>query len=454
MTELDGAKATGGGRVGRVMLLLFAVGFAAPVVYALLNFDHYSKAPTNLWFVVWVLLPVLALGSALGAWLARPARRAEIAMMLVSLIFSLYLVEGAITWIGSQAPSADFDTRTKLELIQDFAEQGVKAYPTIFPAAVLKRQSDGVVRSALSAELGPLGGISNTTTIVCNETGEYLVYVADEHGFHNPGGLWAQSSIDVAAVGDSFTHGYCVASGDNYVARIREQFPATLNLGQSGNGPLLNLASIIEYLPDFAPQHVLWFHFEGNDFTNLELERESPLLMRYLRGDARQDLRSRQAEIDAAYIEYIEPRMQQNSRARRRGKAIRYFVKLTQLRSLLNLTFGYEISPYSELFAEVLDKANTTVESWGGRLHLVFLPGANRYRIGGQDPRENATRESVLATARDLGIPIIDIHEVFSAHPDAASLFARNQGTPMGGHFTVESNALVAAAVLDALRQP
>ena len=58
----------------------------------------------------------------------------------------------------------------------------------------------------------------------------------------------------------------------------------------------------------------------------------------------------------------------------------------------------------------------------------------------------------MLATARELGIPVIDIHEVFSAHPDPASLFARNQGTPMGGHFTAESNALVAAAGHDALR--
>ncbi len=445
------------GRASRFVLAAFAVVFAAPVVYAILNYSHYGKAPTNLWYVVWVILPILAVACGLLAWLARPARRAEIALLLISCIVGLYLVEGVITWLGSIAPAGDFDRRSKLEVIRDLAEEGTAAYPLVWPAAMLKEHPDGVVRSALrdgDAELLPLGGISNRTTIACNESGEYLIYVADEHGFHNQPGAWNLQTLDVAAVGDSFTHGFCVASDENYVALIREQFPATLNLGQSGNGPLLNLAAIREFLPELKPRHVLWFHFEGNDFTDLETELRSPLLMRYLQEDFRQDLRARQETVDSAYIRYIEARMKQHQDAGRRSdKAIRYFVKLTRLRSLLNLTFGYEISPYAKPFAEILANARRTVESWGGQLHFVFVPGANRYRAAGPDARETATRNQVLAKVGELGIPIIDIHEIFARQLDPSSFYARNHGTPMGGHFTRESNRLVANAVLDALNK-
>ena len=67
------------------------------------------------------------------------------------------------------------------------------------------------------------------------------------------------------AVGDSFTHGACVPSEDNFVGVIRADHPATANLGMDSNGPLLMLASLKEYALRFRPKTVLWFYFEGND---------------------------------------------------------------------------------------------------------------------------------------------------------------------------------------------
>jgi len=89
-----------------------------------------------------------------------------------------------------------------------------------------------------------------------------------DHDFHNPAGIW-ESKPNIAAVGDSFAHGACVDSESNFVNRIRQRYPNTLNLGMGGNGPLLALAGIQEYLADLEPKLVLWFFFDGNDLDEV-----------------------------------------------------------------------------------------------------------------------------------------------------------------------------------------
>jgi lysophospholipase L1-like esterase len=118
----------------------------------------------------------------------------------------------------------------------------------------------------------------------CNEAGKYVIYESDEHGFHNPKGIWGTNSLDIVALGDSFTQGSCVASDENFVSVIREHYPKTLNLGMSGQGPLNTLATLKDYVQALKPNVVLWFFFEGNDVADLFYERQSPLLMRYLDG--------------------------------------------------------------------------------------------------------------------------------------------------------------------------
>ena len=69
------------------------------------------------------------------------------------------------------------------------------------------------------------------TTVHCNESGQYNIYDADEHGFNNPRGLHGQAPLQVALLGDSFTHGACVPREASVAGRVRAAFPATLNLG-------------------------------------------------------------------------------------------------------------------------------------------------------------------------------------------------------------------------------
>src|SRR5262249_34116317 len=204
----------------------------------------------------------------------------------------------------------EIDTRGGFEVLADLRKQGVDAVPIITPSNHLfVEQPDGSIKSVINirgSEVVPFGGISNKVTVLCNENGYYVTYESDEHGFNNPRGAWKSSRVDIAALGDSFPQGYCVPPDKNFVALIRQHYPATLNLGMAGNGPLLMLATLKEYLPLYRPKVVLWFYFEGNDLTDLQSEKRNAILMRYLKDDFNQGLLTRQNDIDQALTHDIE----------------------------------------------------------------------------------------------------------------------------------------------------
>ena len=167
------------------------------------------------------------------------------------------------------------DARTKLTVIADLRGKGIDAYPNFSPQALLSTKKHGNPKIVVGAEFLPLAGISNKVSVACNESGEYMVYENDEHGFHNPTGLWNTGRVDIAAVGNSFVQGYCVSSEKNFVARIRNRYPSTLNLGTAGQGPLMMLATIKEYAQWVEPSVVLWFNDEVNSVDFLKGERLS-----------------------------------------------------------------------------------------------------------------------------------------------------------------------------------
>src|SRR5262249_7361046 len=141
-----------------------------------------------------------------------------------------------------------------------------------------------------------------------------LLYDSDEYGFHNPPQLWKAGQVDIAAVGNSWTQGWCVPSDRNFVSLMRVRYPATLNLGMSGEGPLPILGIAREYLSVLEPKIVVWFYFEGNSLQELQEEKKYELLLRYVRSDFRQGLIRRQDEIDQALSTVAEERNGQNKR--------------------------------------------------------------------------------------------------------------------------------------------
>jgi hypothetical protein len=153
-----------------------------------------------------------------------------------------------------------YDTRSKYQVVSDLREHGIEAVPAIPPAIFVRPDSSSVTPVLMvdGQPLLPLAGISNKVTVLCNELGMWSIYQSDEHGFHNPQGIWNREDLDIAVLGDSFAQGVCVPSDRNFVALIRGRYPGTLTLGMGANGPLMELAGLKEYLSARKPKVVLW----------------------------------------------------------------------------------------------------------------------------------------------------------------------------------------------------
>jgi hypothetical protein len=473
------------------------------------NREFASRTGVLMYYVI----PVLAAGLLFAALRLKPAYKINIVLVGFGVIASVYAAElylrmaysssgdsgtGMMGIIQkskeqkklvaelSQKYGVEIDTRSRLEVIADLKHRGIDAVPSVIPRFQLQYKNQEEAQRAGDEgkdQVLPLGGISNKVTIVCNENGQHLIYESDEHGFNNPKGLWNSGRVDIVAVGDSFAQGYCVPSDKNFVALIRQRYPSTLNLGMAGEGPLLMLATLKEYAQWAKPRLVLWFYFEGNDLLDLQDERQSSLLMRYLEDGFSQNLLERQEVSDKALVSFIEKAAAANAKEskRREAKAAKKsrvrtilekavdFIKLSSLRPRLGLAFGSvkqdpgalaEVESNMSLHREILLQARALVSSWGGKLCFVYLPNWTRYQgsLRGDSAIDldrwefgnSATdrlRAQVMQTASDLGIPVIDMVPAFDAIKDPMSLFPF--GTP--GHYNEAGHRLVAEEVLKAL---
>jgi hypothetical protein len=298
------------------------------------------------------------------------------------------------------------------------------------------------------------------------------VYRSDEHGFHNPPGLWASTRADILALGDSFVQGGCVPSDKNLIAHLRRRYPATLNTGLAGHGPLSMLGLLKETLPITKPRIVLWFYFEESDPIDLFNEQKSPLLLRYLEKGFSQNLLARQSAVDAALREYVDKELvkelsQQQSvsfdEVVSESKAkLASMIKLSTLRRRLGLVRSRQQETpeprgasenasqvqMSEkdlsLFGRIISQAKDLVTESEGQLYFVYLPAWERY---GYLPNARKDRDQVLSMIKSLAIPLIDVHLAFESQRDPLALFPFRRF----GHYNEQGHRLVAETVLQHL---
>jgi hypothetical protein len=352
------------------------------------------------------------------------------------------------------------DTRNRLQVLADLSKEGIDAVPGFLPRVLLLPDLNQELKKIEigGREVVPLGGVSNKLTVLCNEPGHWVTYESDERGFNNPRGIWQSANIDIAAVGDSFTQGYCVPREKSFVGLLRQRYPATLNLGMAADGPLYMLASLREYLPHFRPKVVLWFYFEGNDLWDLAVENNIPVLRQYLRPEFRQGLAAFQPDLDAVLVNYIQAEAAKELHPPRLGVAyysgmLLQIIKLSTIRErfgLLNLPpTPDENVPISEIqgggvpaFSEVLSRAKADVSGWGGTLYFVYLPTWERY--SGHLNVGVKRRQEVLSMVRGLGLPLIDLAPRFDESGDPLSLFPFRGS----GHYNENGHSVVAAEAL------
>ena len=375
---------------------------------------------------------------------------------------------------GAARDGIAFDNRTIHEVVGDERAKGVPAVPAIMPAALYTVRGKWVTLNGQEAITA--GGISKAPTIHCNERGFYANYQSDEHGFKNPAGLWNPGAVHLALIGDSYTHGDCVDERASISGVLRQRFRGTLSLGMPGNGPLLELAGVHEYLTLVKPPRVLWMFYQ-NDFDDLMRESQSPVLRRYLEPGFRMGLDGHQEEIDAQLQVIWKDLAQREGSASwphwlaqigvtRRNCPLwlqdmalhqlqtwtAHFIQLTEIRQFVNAAVAGRLSQPAPVtsrlppvaLTEVLRQARQEVEAWGGKMYFVYIPSYGDLKTSSSI----GVWQKAMSAAHDAGLPVIDLLPVFRNHPQPMDLFSYAYS-----HYNERGYAVAAAGLRDALEQ-
>lgn len=398
-------------------------------------------------------------------------KRKKISLVFFSVIFVFYSIEIFLisslfknsTIVTSEMKqeiyeketSLKYDDRNKLEIYLDMkAEQG-NVVLEINPVSHINQKNS----------LLPLSSISNKLTIDCNENGYYNIYQSDRYGFNNDDRIWDLDTIDVVVIGNSFVQGACVSRKNNIAnkikkAALKDKHINILNLGQGGNGPLLEYATFIEYFPNNKNTKVLlWFIYE-NDLVNLKSEIKDNFLLKYLLDDFNQNLLARQNDIDnylnKKFQLILKEKIKQNEllklNKKEKENLLFNLIKLKNLRFTIikikddidnkkNNKINIEIY---ENFKSILKKVENKLQENNTKLFIVYLPSFQRYEKKFRGDLYNYKK--LIKMINDNNFNLIDVKkDMFDNLENPREMFPFKSG----GHYNVLGYEEVSKFVYD-----
>ena len=382
----------------------------------------------------------------------------NISLVIFSILLAIYMIEivyGLYHISSYKHKKWAKHKRSKYDIYMDYKNSGKDVVVSVHPASFISKINN-------EDKIHPLSGISNKSTIHCNESGFWKIYKSDRYGFNNPDKEWDKLHFDFVLIGDSYAHGECVHEKDTIAGQLRNK-TEVLNLGYGGNGPLLEYATLREYFKNIKTKNVLWLYSEG-DLQDFKSELSNKVLINYLKDiNFTQDLINRQKEIDLITSSAL---LQELKKHQRKKNALFRFEEfdfkkvlfLQSIRHRLSWMFKIDLmninlisskedkSNYLDEFSEILVQANNLVTKNNSRLYFVYLPEFPGIYTDGQRLQ---SYKKVINLVEKLNIPIIDLYkDLFSKHPDPKSLFPGR----IYGHYTEEGYRLVAKTILEDMR--
>lgn len=362
-------------------------------------------------------------------------------ILSISLIIALYLFEGFLTFqkqalkeqllkenIYEKEMGEKWEKRSKFEIYNDLKKSDDEIVVVLGPRNHIFK----------NYPIFPLSGISNSKTIYCNEHGYYSIYQSDRHGFNNPNFEWDQKEIEYLLVGDSFTHGACVNRPHDISSVLRTiTNKSVLNLGYGSDGPLLEYATLREYLNKNVKK-IIWVYTERSDLNDLLKEKEDNILINYLNDmNYTQNLKHRQDEINELAMKIIKEEGKKDDKEVSNFN----FKKFLRLYKTRNKIFSKILvpAPVPE-FKKIIQLTKNLVEKNESELFFVYLPTYSHY----QDDFDITNYNLVKGIVNDLGIKLIDMHEeVFKKEENPLKLFPFEQSA----HYTIEGYKKVAETI-------
>ena len=289
-----------------------------------------------------------------------------------------------------------------------------------------------------------MSGISNANTLHCNENGYWATYKSDRYGFNNDNKVW-DSEIDIVLIGDSYTAGACVNPEDNISGNLQKYGLSVLNLGYGGNGPLINLGNVIEYVPLVQAKKIIWI-YSNNDLDDLNLEKSS-FFLSYLKKKS-QNIHTKQSETDQFYLDFLKNYKKQSDFVS--------ILKLERFRKNINKVLKSEDEKNNELNYEILINdlkdtllaAKTLLGKKNQEFYFVYLPGKENFypkRYADTYKKVNYLKPKILAMVKDLNINIIDM-EQYLKDEIPSEMF------PEKGHYNARGYQLIAEKLFESLQ--
>ena len=283
-----------------------------------------------------------------------------------------------------------------------------------------------------------LTGLSNVSTILCNETGNYITYKSDRFGFNNNDDKWNNKKADSIFLGDSFTHGFCVTRDKNFVSSYEKKTKMkSLNLGLSGYGPMEYYAIYNEFVKKIKPKKVFFIWAESNDLYNFnQVYKNNKILKSYLIRNFNQNLWEKQKFVDKNARKRLD---ELKIEEKNQNGNIFSKIKLFHIRSYMSfLLRNYNYNSLSNIknLEFILVDMKKQSEIWGGKFYFVYLPTFYRYE-GKMEKKYDNVKSVLNQLCTDNEIDFIDIdRHIRNNIEDPLSLFPfkRNNHYNSKGH--------------------
>ena len=404
----------------------------------------FSQANYNeiLHFGLYYIFPVLFFSFiCIGiSFIKKPIQTVTLVYM-GAIIFAIYAAEIYLQYTtidytsnitrAAKEHNYSYDERNKEEIVSDLS-RNTKAYPFF------------TVRQEYK-DLLPLGNIPNVLIVYCNELGQYMKFVTDRHGFNNPNAIWNEESVDIVALGDSFTQGACMPENNGFVNMIRNEYSSIINLAIADH-PQANLAAMIEYALPKRPKYILWFHYAGNDLSGIAQDKGHQMYNKYIYEDFLQNLIQRENEVEEEMLKFYEENKHRILNVTKKSIydeiILKQVLKLYYLRTRLGQSRNLDGVFDFRLFHDIMKKAKETAKAANSKLIFVNIPTLRQAFITDSDPNYRKTYDTIHA----LGIEWLDISPAIISSEDPSGLYAFRGS---GGHFSYKGNRLVAEVLLE-----
>ena len=329
-----------------------------------------------------------------------------------------------------------YDIRTKEQIYKDLVQIDNKVKLAISPTQFVNSKNN----------IFQLSGISNSRTILCNENGYYSEYQSDKYGFNNPNNVWNVEQIEYVIIGDSYAQGSCVNRPNDIASILRKlSKKEVINLGYGGNGPLIEYATLREYMPNNVKK-IIWLYYEGNDLKDLSFELNNSVLQKYLTDlDFSQNLKEKQRFIDEKLNIHLNEYIKGQEKNDKKYSLIN-ILKLSKFRGELSYLLPKkhqpnETRPYED-FKEILKISKLLALKNQSELYFIYIPEFNRYKANYSNDHYNKIIEIITS----LEIPIINIHEeLIAKENDPFNFFPFREY----GHFNVYGYQKIASYIFN-----